>query len=62
MPFYQRWLRDFAFKHSAIIVMPDLRLLAEATGLGVLEEVADFWTWATSGLPTVLAQLSPGYG
>jgi acetyl esterase/lipase len=60
LPFFHQWMLDFAQKHSAIVVVPDYRLMPESTGLEILEDVADFWTWVNTKLPTVLSQLSPG--
>jgi len=40
-----RSVLDFALRNSAIIVNPDYRLLPEATGNEILDDVSDFWAW-----------------
>ncbi|KAK5120213.1 hypothetical protein LTR85_006419 [Meristemomyces frigidus] len=42
---YPQWTLDLALKHQAIIVTPDHRLMPEATGLDILQDVKDFFTW-----------------
>ena len=32
-------------KHGAVYVQPDYRLLPEANGEEVLDDIDDFWTW-----------------
>lgn len=36
---------DYATHNGAIIVSPNYRLLPEATGEDILEDIYDFWTW-----------------
>ena len=54
---FGQWLLDYAQLHSAIIVLPDYRLLPEANGTDILEDVADFWQWLRSDLQTELTKL-----
>lgn len=57
---FHAWTLSFALKHDAIFVVPDYRLIPEAAGLDILEDVADFWTWTREALPGLLAELAPG--
>lgn len=36
---------------------PDYRLLPEATGTDILEDVSSFWEWVHKGLSTELAKI-----
>ena len=58
LPFFQQWVFDFALSHSAIIVVPDYRLMPESSGLDILEDVADFWSWTCNSLPEELKKIS----
>lgn len=40
---------DFALENEAIIVSPNYRLLPEATGEDILEDMDDFWKWLHVG-------------
>jgi len=51
-----QWLVDYALQHSAILVMPDYRLMPEANGTEILEDVSDFWKWLRSDLQSHLAK------
>ncbi|WPH04172.1 Hypothetical protein R9X50_00706000 [Acrodontium crateriforme] len=42
---YPTWILEFSQKHNAIIINPDHRLLPEANGLEILEDVKDFFAW-----------------
>ncbi|KAJ0416830.1 Alpha/Beta hydrolase protein [Aspergillus carlsbadensis] len=43
--FWPQWLSDLALEHGAVIVSPNYRLLPEATGLDIYDDLEDFWTW-----------------
>jgi len=60
LPFFHQWLFDFARSHSAIIVVPDYRLIPESSGLDILEDMADFWSWTRNSLPGELEKVAPG--
>jgi len=45
---------------GAILVSPAYRLLPEANGSDILDDVADFWEWVRSSLPGLLAEKCPG--
>ncbi|KAI1379834.1 putative polyketide synthase [Hypoxylon crocopeplum] len=47
------WLVELALEKKAIIIAPDYRLLPEAKGTDILEDVDHFWTWMTSDLVSV---------
>ncbi|KAK3670352.1 hypothetical protein LTR78_009806 [Recurvomyces mirabilis] len=42
---YPTWLLDFCFKHDAIAIAPDYRLVPEANGQDILQDMRDFYTW-----------------
>jgi hypothetical protein len=52
---FQPWVLKYALLHSAIIVAPDYRLMPEANGLEILQDVADLWDW-------VYTKLQPSVG
>lgn len=54
---FPQWALDLALKHQAVIVSPDHRLMPEATGLDILEDVKDFFTWLFA--PENLAKYLP---
>ncbi|KAJ8070941.1 hypothetical protein OCU04_001299 [Sclerotinia nivalis] len=60
------WTMDFVLQNSAILVMPDYRLLPEATGQDILEDLKDFWAWfkssGTFGLVAYFKSLDGGVG
>lgn len=39
------WILDLALANDAILVMPDYRLMPEASGLDILQDVHSFFTW-----------------
>ncbi|KAI1402583.1 putative polyketide synthase [Hypoxylon fuscum] len=47
------WLVELALEKKAIIIAPDYRLLPEAKGTDLLEDVEHFWTWMASDLPSI---------
>ncbi|KAF7940549.1 uncharacterized protein EAE98_000676 [Botrytis deweyae] len=53
-----KWTVDLVVKSEAIFVMPDYRLLPEASGQEILEDVKDFWTWLASGVNGLSSYLS----
>ncbi|EAU36119.1 predicted protein [Aspergillus terreus NIH2624] len=52
---FPRWLADLAYKHNAIIISGNYRLMPEATGLQILQDVEDLWTYIHS--PTLASVL-----
>ncbi|KAK5112007.1 hypothetical protein LTR62_004541 [Meristemomyces frigidus] len=42
---YPTWVLDFCLKHSAIVITPDYRLLPEANGADILEDLRTFYAW-----------------
>ncbi|KAH8660628.1 hypothetical protein BX600DRAFT_523663 [Xylariales sp. PMI_506] len=54
-PWWSRWLLEFALSHDAMIIAPDYRLLPEACGLDILDDMDAFWSWFLESLP-VLAE------
>jgi acetyl esterase/lipase len=60
LPFFHQWVLDFALSHSAIIVVPDYRLIPESSGFDILEDVTDFWSWTRNSLPGELRKLDSG--
>lgn len=49
----------FLHRNNAITVLPNYRLTPEHTGDDILEDMADFWTWFRSSLPTYVASKDP---
>ncbi|KAJ5116551.1 hypothetical protein N7456_000899 [Penicillium angulare] len=47
-PMFSAWLPELAETHGAIIISPNYRLMPEATGVQILEDMDDFWTWLHS--------------
>lgn len=54
MIWFQPWLVKYALLHSAIIVAPDYRLMPEATGLDILEDVSDLWDFVYTKLQSTV--------
>lgn len=50
-PWWPDWLLEFASSQDAMIVAPDYRLLPEATGADVMDDMDAFWTWFLDTLP-----------
>ncbi|THH06388.1 hypothetical protein EW145_g4126 [Phellinidium pouzarii] len=48
LPWWPRWILDIALRQDAIIVTADYRLLPEATGEDILDDMHDFWKWLGS--------------
>ncbi|KAL3429638.1 Alpha/Beta hydrolase protein [Aspergillus tetrazonus] len=46
--FWPQWLSDLALRHSAIVVSPNYRLMPQATGLDIYDDIEDFWTFLRS--------------
>ncbi|KAK9366126.1 Alpha/Beta hydrolase protein [Lipomyces kononenkoae] len=42
------WVLDLVYKHAAIIVSPNYRLIPGATGLQIFDDIEDFWKWLHS--------------
>ncbi|EEA19549.1 hypothetical protein TMatcc_009683 [Talaromyces marneffei ATCC 18224] len=52
---FPAWLLELAETHNAVIVSVNYRFLPEVTGLDILDDVDDFWTWLHSkDLATIL--------
>jgi len=48
--FSAEWALDYCIQHNAIWIAPDYRLLPESSGLEILSDLADFWTWLQKDL------------
>lgn len=48
-PWFSSWILDYAERSDAIIVSPNYRLLPEATGDDILQDINDFWNWLHEG-------------
>ena len=44
-PWFNDWILDYAIANQAIIISPNYRLLPEATGREILDDIHDFWHW-----------------
>ncbi|KAK9851972.1 CAZyme family CE10 [Penicillium brevicompactum] len=51
-PWFANWTLEYAISKSAIIVAPNYRLLPEASGKDMMEDMDDFWRWLRSPLFT----------
>ncbi|RDW82780.1 hypothetical protein BP6252_03892 [Coleophoma cylindrospora] len=59
---FQPWLIEYALLHKAIIVSPDYRLMPEATGLEILEDLSAAWNWVYNALPAHLgSEIKPDF-
>ncbi|KAK5174959.1 uncharacterized protein LTR77_000095 [Saxophila tyrrhenica] len=54
---FPTWIIDLAASRDAIIITPDYRLMPEITGLEILDDVRDFYTWLFQ--PQALASYLP---
>lgn len=50
-----QWLFDLALQESAIMVSGDYRLIPEANGLDILEDIDDLYEWAIKELPAIVS-------
>ncbi|EXJ57020.1 hypothetical protein A1O7_07364 [Cladophialophora yegresii CBS 114405] len=57
---FPQWLVDYALQHTAVVVLPNYRLLPEANGAEIMDDVADFWTWLRDEFPRYLSHEAPG--
>ncbi|CAM1503241.1 Fc.00g080170.m01.CDS01 [Cosmosporella sp. VM-42] len=58
--FLSRWALELTEAEGAIMVSPAYRLLPEAKGSDILEDLKDFWAWVRGSLPTLIAERWPG--
>jgi acetyl esterase/lipase len=50
------WNFTWALSHNAVVVLPNYRLMPEANGADILDDLRDFWTWvADQGKDGLLA-------
>lgn len=54
------WLLGLVARNSAIMVNADYRLIPEATGAGIFDDLSALYLWVSSGLAPFLAKSSPG--
>ncbi|CAG8050110.1 unnamed protein product [Penicillium olsonii] len=47
-PWFANWTLDYALSKNAVILAPNYRLLPEASGKDILEDLDDFWRWLRS--------------
>jgi acetyl esterase/lipase len=57
---FPQWLVDYALQHTAVVVLPNHRLLPEATGREIVDDVHDFWTWLRDEFPAYLGAEAAG--
>ncbi|KAF2000505.1 alpha/beta-hydrolase [Amniculicola lignicola CBS 123094] len=61
---YPDWFSSFFIpflqRNSAIVVLPNYRLLPEHNGYDILSDLFTFWTWYTNSLPSYLSSIAPG--
>ncbi|KAF5692405.1 hypothetical protein FDENT_2927 [Fusarium denticulatum] len=51
---------EYALENNAILVSCDYRLLAESTGVEILEDIADVWSWVQSSLGEAIQTMTDG--
>ncbi|TIA30215.1 alpha/beta-hydrolase [Aureobasidium pullulans] len=54
------WTIQLAAQNNAILVTPNYRLLPEANGREVLDDISDFWSWVKTSLPSELVKMASG--
>ncbi|THV75269.1 alpha/beta-hydrolase [Aureobasidium pullulans] len=54
------WTIQLAAQKNAILVTPNYRLLPEANGREVLDDINDFWSWVKTSLPSEVAKMAKG--
>ncbi|KAF3395230.1 hypothetical protein DPV78_009205 [Talaromyces pinophilus] len=59
-PWFPLWIIQLAESEGAIIVSPDYRLIPEAKGAEILEDIRDFWNWLHGSLPNEILKTAPG--
>ncbi|CEL10548.1 hypothetical protein ASPCAL13665 [Aspergillus calidoustus] len=45
MDWFPYWLSDLALQHEAVIISANYRLMPQATGVDIYNDVEDFWAW-----------------
>jgi len=58
--FVPDWALNYCIQSNAIWVTPDYRLMPESTGLEILEDLDDFWSWVDKGLGGYLESVGRG--
>ncbi|KAJ5097064.1 alpha/beta-hydrolase [Penicillium angulare] len=48
-PWFSTWILEYALENNAIIVSPNYRLLPEANGKDILDDMNTFWDWLHAG-------------
>ncbi|KAH6649116.1 putative polyketide synthase [Truncatella angustata] len=59
-PWWPGWLLQLAVSQNAMIVAPDYRLLPEASGADIVDDLHSFWTWFLEILPSITERESWG--
>ncbi|OCK74973.1 putative polyketide synthase [Lepidopterella palustris CBS 459.81] len=52
-PWWSEWLIEFALSQSVMIITADYRLMPEATGADILDDIEAFWNWLYDTLPLI---------
>lgn len=50
---------DYALENNAIVVAANYRLMPEANGLEILDDISDFWKWLKTDLNTHVKSVKP---
>jgi acetyl esterase/lipase len=61
LAFLAPWILQYCIQHSAILVMPNYRLLPESNGHEILSDLIDFWSWTATSLPDYLTTSFSGH-
>ena len=58
--FFGRWLLEYSQRYGAVIVSANHRLMPEADGSNIMEDVEDVWRWLHESLPSYLDEQTAG--
>lgn len=58
--FFPHWLLDYARANSAILISADFQMMPESSGLDILSDLDDLWTWLFKELPTQTHAITSG--
>ena len=61
LDWFAPWIVRWGISHSGVMVLPDYRLLPEANGSDILEDVSDFWQWVRNDLQDYIDQHSDSH-
>lgn len=57
---FPKWQVELALQHNAIVVLPNYRLLPDSSGMDIMDDIDDLWTWVTFKLADTLRDNTNG--